>query len=184
MMMPNSANSISNYTFSKSDRLFLDTNIWLDLYGPIGNPNDKVAGIYSRAYDNILQAGCVVFINSLVVSEFVNRFARIEFARICTTVAFKNFRNSNDFIPVAHNIADALRRIKKDSHCVSLDDGFASMDYSGILLEFEAGGHDFNDQLIVRLCVAANLKLISNDRDISRYDDIALLTANNRLLQT
>jgi predicted nucleic acid-binding protein len=120
-----------------------------------------------------------------VVSEFVNRFSRLKWDELkrfhptTTPATFKDFRNSPDFVPIAVDVVDALRRIRKNAYCI--DDGFSSMDFEAILVAFEGGSTDINDQMIARLCRAEGITLITDDADFKNLD-VTLLTANNRLL--
>src|SRR3990172_4767621 len=118
---------VDRYAFSDKDSLFLDTNIWLYIYGPQA-PGDKRVMAYSKALQKILQAKSKIFLDVLVLSEFVNRYARLEFDRFSgpgKKTDFKNYRKSTDFNPAAKAIADACRRIVK--HCVLTESGFISV---------------------------------------------------------
>jgi len=174
---------ISGYRFAETDKLFFDANIWLFIYGPQGNPNDWKAKSYSGALANALKAKSQIIIDVLVVSEFINRFARIEYdiqyPNKSNRLDFKQFRNSPAFAPVAQAIVSTLRQILK--FATRAESGFSGIDIQGLLVEFEAGGHDFNDQVLVRLCQAQNLQLVTHDADF-KGKGVNILTANQRIL--
>jgi predicted nucleic acid-binding protein len=69
--MANKIRSIERHNFSRKEQLFLDANIWIYVYGPQG-PNDRKNRIYSSALANILRANAAIYIDVLVLSEFVN----------------------------------------------------------------------------------------------------------------
>jgi len=75
-MTRNATQDIRSYVFSEKDHLFLDANVWLSVYGPQVSRR-KGWDIYSAAWRDIRMAGSKVYIDFLVLSEFINRFARI-----------------------------------------------------------------------------------------------------------
>jgi predicted nucleic acid-binding protein len=74
--MPGSAEEISNHTFQATDELLLDTNVWFFLYGP-HRPGSPQAAAYSGALARILTANSRIYVDVLIISEFVNRYARL-----------------------------------------------------------------------------------------------------------
>lgn len=173
--------SIQNYNFSESDDIFIDTNIWIYIYGPQTNPDDWRARIYSRALGNILKAGSRILIDVLVLSEFINTYARIIHRPIkkARGTEFKEWRKSPEFKETAENIADASRRIIK--RCSRIESGFESTDINTVLNDYQAKQPDFNDQVFTELCKARGMKLITHDTDF-KDSDLAILTGNNKLL--
>ena len=76
--MPTDIYRVDSYEFAESDALFLDTNIWLYVYAPQA-PNDWRTRIYSKSLGKILTAKSKIFIDALVLSEFINRYARFAY---------------------------------------------------------------------------------------------------------
>jgi predicted nucleic acid-binding protein len=175
--------SIGNYAFSNQDRLFLDTNIWMYVYGP-QSPNDWRNKVYSGALANILRANAPVFVDVLVLSEFINRYARVEHSlakeRNKVDEPFKSYRMSDEFKPVAKVITDSVRRITR--FCRRLESGFQDVDLEQLLTDFETQRPDFNDQILVSLCKSHDLTMVTHDADF-RESGLSILTANSRLLQ-
>ena len=174
--------SLSSYQFSASDRLFLDTNVWLAVLGPHA-PGDELARIYSRALADIRQARCAIFVDSLVLAEFINRCVRIAFETFCPNCAtpgkFKEFRRSPLFAQAAADIANDAGRILE--YCGRLDHCFAALDIDPLLAAFGAGRCDFNDLVITELCKREGLTLVTHDGDFSRAT-VPLISANPKLL--
>jgi predicted nucleic acid-binding protein len=173
------ASDIRSYSFNAQDHLFLDANIWLSLYGQAAWARRRTPD-YSRAWRDIVQRGCAVFIDVLVVSEFINAYARIEYQRLRTgQMTFKSFRKTSAFPPIAAMIAQCVTRILR--RCRRLDSGFETCDINRLLNDFGQGSEDFNDQVIVEVCRTHGLKLITDDGDFkgARLD---VLTANPNLL--
>jgi|SRR5579884_113571 len=175
--------NISSYTFSKNDAFLLDTNIWLFIYGrQVPGNKDWRIPLYSKALANILASKSRIFIDVLVLSEFVNRYSRIEYNIIKDSAEkgeFKSFRQSSKFKSIAEDIARASRRIL--GHCERTENGFESIDIDILLSDFEMRCPDFNDQILAELCKTRSFKLVTHDGDFKDCG-ITLLTANKRLL--
>ena len=69
--MAYSVSNVAHYDFKADDKLFLDTNVWLHVYG-VRRPFDSRVSVYSAALDRILRAGIRIHIDILIVSEFIN----------------------------------------------------------------------------------------------------------------
>ncbi len=181
-MMPSNVLDVDNYSFTKADSFLVDANIWIYVYGPQGPINRQVR-LYSKALKNILAAKSLIFIDVLIMSEFINRYARLEYAKRPqrSLSNYKSYRESLDFKPVAVAIANASRHILKD--CKRIQTPFESLDINAILTTYETNCLDFNDQIIAETCTANNLKFITHDSDFANYG-LTILTANDRILKT
>jgi predicted nucleic acid-binding protein len=126
-------------------------------------------------------AGSKVYVDLLVLSEFINRFARLEHqqSHLCKKT-FKDFRRSSLFGPAAQGIANETRRILQHSHPLGIS--FDHVDMDALLLEFEAGQSDFNDEVFAAFCKEKGFTLVTHDGDY-RGKGIPILTANQHLLQ-
>lgn len=177
--MRTKALDVRQYSFTSHDELLLDANIWLYLYGP-QRPGDKRTAAYSQAFAKILSARSRICIDVLIVSEFINTYARLQWDVMGRPSGnFKEFRKSRDFKPIAADIAAAARRVLK--HCTCVESEFATLDANQIISEYETGDSDFNDQVIAALCRKKGLKLVTHDSDF--YDQgISVLTMNPKML--
>jgi len=172
--------AVANYEFKPEDELFLDANIWLFIYGPQSPGNSKMA-IYSQAFSRILAARSRIYIDVLIVSEFINAYARLKWKFVAPHIdKFKTFRKSPGFKPVARDIAADVKQIL--NHCLRIENGFEVLEIEGLIDEYTAGDFDFNDQIITALCQRKGLKLVTDDGDFSGQG-IPIVTANKRLLQ-
>lgn len=179
-MIPN-VYSIENYTFTSKDRLFFDANIWIYLYFP-STSNDWKVRVYSYAYERIRKAQGRIYLDVLVLSEFINRVARIHYELVKDEMKFKNFkeyRRHSLYKETAEEISASVRGILKE--CNRLDSLFSTVDLIQIITEFETTASDFNDLMILEICRANELKLITHDADFHNRD-VPILTANRRLL--
>jgi predicted nucleic acid-binding protein len=172
---------IRTHPFQKSDRLLLDASVWLSVYGPIVR-RDWRTDVYSAALGRMVKCRCAIYLDVLVLSEFVNAFARLEYNQLRASVKpkdFKTFRKSPGFGPVARDIAANARKILGVSQrCGSR---FEVVDIGAILAEYEQGRSGLNDQFLVEICKTESLTLVTHDSDF-RASTIPVLTANRELL--
>ena len=156
--------------------------MWFSVYGP-RKPVSGNASVYSGAFARMLAANSRIFIDVLIVSEFINAYARLKYNILRSSGAaspdFKQFRKSAAFKPIAKDIAGDVRQILK--HCTRVESGFSTLDIQALITEYERGDSDFNDQVLAELCKSKGLKLVTDDGDYSGQG-LALLTANKRLL--
>lgn len=177
--MANNAFSVASYKFTPEDELLLDTNIWLFVYGPQKPGNPKVA-TYSQALARILAANSRIYIDVLIVSEFINVYARLRWNVMGKPHGdFKQFRKSQDFKPIAQDVAADVRRVL--NHCDRVENGFETLDVDSLITDYAGGDSDFNDQVIAALCQRRGLKLVTDDGDFCGQS-IPVVTANQRLL--
>lgn len=179
--MNNKAIGIQNYSFSAGDKLLIDANIWLYLFPAPSSATRGFVRTYSAAFKAMLLAKCTIIVNALVLSEYLNRYCRIEWEALHkgSYSSFKAFRQSKDYVGVGQSAADFARAILKQ--CTTSNDGFADADILNILKEFESGSNDFNDGLIADACLRNSWTLVTHDGDFVN-GGIAVLTDNNRLI--
>ncbi|MYC77332.1 PIN domain-containing protein [Candidatus Poribacteria bacterium] len=177
------AAEVRNYNFTDEDQLFLDTNIWFYIFGP-QEPKyqrNRWMRIYSGAFKRILKAKSQIYIDVLVLSEFINRYARLKWnVDAPLDTEFKDFRTSQDFELVARNITADVKRLL--NHCIRIKSGFAALDIDALLNDYATGDFDFNDQVITEICKNNRFTLITNDSDF-KTQAIPILTANHSLLR-
>lgn len=173
--------NISSYTFAQTDELLIDANVWLYIHGPQVQGDWKIRN-YSNALASILQAKCSIFLDVLILSEFINRYSKLRYNLAIEhgfANDFKSYRRSSDFNSIAKDIADAVRRILK--HCKCVESCFTSIDINTLLTDYESECLDFNDQILAEICKSKSLKLVTHDSDFKNYD-ITVLTANRNML--
>lgn len=174
---------IDGYTFTASDKLLLDANVWLFLYSPQYRPTDRRAKAYSAPLKGMLAARCAIFIDAIVLSEFVNVLARLAYNSMHDRNRpsdFKAFRNSSSFKPIAKSIADSCRRVLEIAK--PIESGFTSLDAADLFRQYESSRSDLNDLLLAHLCRTQALTLVTDDADFAG-SGLAILTANAKLLR-
>ena len=180
--MKNKAYDLFSYTFSTDEQILLDTNIWLYLFPAPGNPPYNFAQQYSTAFANLVSAQAQPVLDPMVLSEYLNRYIRIEWegSYKSTYLRFKDFRNSPDFSAVASAAETFAKKIL--SFCQVHSIPASELDLSMALADFSSGNVDFNDAILVDICKKRNLKLMTNDGDFQN-GGIEVLTTNPRLLR-
>lgn len=174
----------SRHSFSKDDRVLVDANVWLYLFGP-KPPNSSAARSYSAVLKALHTAGTLLFLDVLVLSEFVNRYVRdqhrvLDVPGSAISGDFKTFRDSPDFIPVAEAVQRSVMLIGKFAK--PIDHMLPKVDLLTLLAEFAKGARDINDELLAEACKLHGLALLSNDADVA-HSGITLFTTNPYLLR-
>jgi predicted nucleic acid-binding protein len=180
--MKNKAYNLTGYTFVKDDVLLLDANIWLYLFPAPSDSKKSLVQNYSAVFKDIKIAKATLVINSLILSEYLNRYIRLEWSALHKKAHpdYKKFRQSSDYSLVGQHAAYYAKTILK--FCVRKDDGFSVVDIGQIMKDFETGVVDFNDGLIVDSCLRNGWKLVTHDGDFTD-GGIEVLTANSELLR-
>lgn len=182
-MMKYKATEVRQYNFTPEDKLFLDANIWFYIFGPQEPEYQRShwMAIYSDVLKDILNAKSQIYIDVLIVSEFINRYARLKFnVDAPTDIDFKDFRKTKDFKLIAQDIAADVKGILQC--CALVESGFEGLDLDGILNDYAKGDSDFNDKVITEICKNNGFILITNDSDF-KTQEIPVLTANRYMLR-
>ena len=191
---------VDSYSFTKKDCLFLDTNVWLSVFFR-QKPLSKDEKFYSEIFDRILKANCRLYLDTVIISEFINvstkkkhrlvyeRIKKIKkdgkfkdsstMKRIVKLTEFKNFRRHKCFKTVASEIAMDVKRMLR--HCTLINHNFSEEQIHTMVSGYSEGDIDFNDMCIASLCINNGWTLITDDVDF-KGKSIRILTANNNLL--
>ncbi len=168
----------STYRFEANKEILADANIWI-FTSDVSN-NLKKKELYLQALVNVRNANCRICIDNLILSEFVNRYARIRAKAFgVPNDRFKEFRDSKEFLPIAQEVSDGAKKILETADLIQ--PGLDTQDTISILDKYAKGGSDFNDQSFIKTCKRKNFKFLTDDRDFAKAD-ISILTENPRLL--
>jgi predicted nucleic acid-binding protein len=163
------------YKINKDDKVFIDTNILIFLFSPDFVYSKKYQiDKYSNIYTKLLENNCKLYINSHVVSEFINKCLRIDFEKNFqdddkTKDFKKDYRSSNRYDDTLKLI---LRELEKfiNFNVEQINDNFNNF---MIFDEYQkCNNADFNDLIIARNVIDNNLKLLSDDSDFNTYEGI------------
>lgn len=148
----NKARDLNNYAFMQGEKILVDANIWLYLFHPPVNPHKSVAQHYSKAFGRLVTAQARPLLDTLILSEYLNRYCRIEWeGRFKAQYGqFKGFRQSADFQQVASDAKFFATQILKLCHLHSVVPDTPMLDQA--LMDFSSGKIDFNDAFFVEIC--------------------------------
>lgn len=176
-------------TFDASCPIFFDANVWLTIYSPPSKEDDYWKGEYTKVLNRIVNNKIPVLLDATVVSEYINRFCRIEFDAYEEYMhpnserTFKEFRTQDfaTYLPIANSAAASVKDMLEIPSLRRINGDFAAMDVITMLDKFALGKSDWNDQQIIDLCKRNECSLLTNDADFGDAD-ISILTCNGRLL--
>jgi predicted nucleic acid-binding protein len=177
--MKNKAFDATAHAYAAGERILPDANFWLYLVGPGAVPENDLTVTYSSVFAQLLSAEADLFLDVLVLSEFVNRFVATEHKRLPKKTNRKEWRDSPAFVPVAKRIETQVRQIFSVAR--PLDHAFATWNLSSVFSDYGTGGKDLNDQLLAETCRHHGLNFLTHDSDCTE-GGIIVYTANPDLL--
>jgi predicted nucleic acid-binding protein len=163
------------YNVNQDDKVFIDTNILIFLFSPdFVSSKEYQIDKYSNIYGKLIENNCELFINSHVVSEFINKCLRIDFEKNFqdeekTKDFKKDYRESQRY---RDTLSLVLKQLEKfiEINVSQLDDDFKSFNIFEQYEENEKS--DFNDLIIAKNVIDNKLKLLSDDGDFNNYEGI------------
>ncbi|RXH52463.1 PIN domain-containing protein [Kurthia gibsonii] len=176
---------IKDFEVNNENTYFLDTNIWLYLYGGIGSISQKTVDAYSELLSKIIEGKAKLVTTSLQISEFINAYFQIEYraelemlGKKRTEYSYKkDYRKSESFF-ITVNVMRKIVSNKILKYAKKLDDNFSELEISEVLpidKEF-----DFNDEYYLYICEKNSITMVSHDRDmLSSTRNVTLITQHN-----
>ena len=180
----NNVIDVETYVPQNGDKYFFDANIWLYFYCPIGNYNKNTICKYDSFLKKSINSKTTIYISSLVISEIVNRWLRLDFERVKRKDArmrnFKqDYRGSAYYNSTVKDVKLVFNQLLKIS--TPLDDRATEISLPDVLSGLDRA--DFNDCYYHHLAKLDNLLIVTNDADFAELDTgISILTANQSLL--
>ena len=180
----NNVLDVETYEPQDGDRYFFDANIWLYFYCPIGNYSKNTIRKYDGFLKKAINNKTAIYISSLIISEIVNRWLRLDFRRVkrrdVSMRDFKqNYRGSGYYHSTVKDIEAVFNQLLKIS--TPLDDRATEISLPDVLSGLDK--IDFNDCYYHHLAKLDNLLIVTNDADFAELDTgISILTANQKLL--
>lgn len=181
MKTKNKAHDARRYAFKENEPILIDANVWLFLQPPAAQPAPARAAAYSSAFAGLLKVKAMPLIDALVLSEYLNRYLRIEYDATWKArhPKFKAFRRSADGRALAKRAVADVRSIVKSA--VLQDTGLSRININDVLDGVASGDLDFNDGVLIENCRLQGWKLLTDDADMA-LGGIDVLTANRKLL--
>lgn len=181
----NNVMDVETYVPQDGDKYFFDANIWLYFYCPIGNHSRNTIRKYDGFLKKAINSDTAIYISSLVISEIVNRWLRLDFNILERKKLVKNnyknhYRGSKYYLNTVKEVKAVFNnQLFKIS--TPLDDRATEISLPDVLSGL--GKTDFNDSYYHHLAKLDNLLVVTNDADFAELDTgISILTANQKLL--
>ncbi|MBX2905890.1 MAG: type II toxin-antitoxin system VapC family toxin [Taibaiella sp.] len=178
--------SIKDFRPSSSESFFFDNNVWMFIHYPIGNYASEKQKAYSRLLETLILMRCNIFINALLLSEFINSCLRIEFNEWCRQdknqgkqLIFKeHFVGCDDYKKAVSSILSSVAQIRKISQAGN--DDFNSMNLDSVLAGMTR--RDFNDNYYLSLAERKRWTIVSDDSDFLKGNDYKVRVVTARKL--
>jgi predicted nucleic acid-binding protein len=169
-MPQNNILKINDYQAKADDSFFLDNNVWMYVFCPLANFGGKRQAAYSKFLEYILSRKLHIYINSLVLAEFSNRYLRLDFA-LCNKTGNpqvynsfkKDYVGSPQFEKTVKDLKSFLTQIIK--LCQRCSDEFNAINIDDVLKLFEKIG--FNDSYYLYLSKRKNWIVVTDDSDFT-----------------
>lgn len=169
----------SDISHISNKNVFFDANVLIYIFWPtVGSNPDSPASRYSSILGALLTNGFKLYLNSVVVSEVVNRILRIEYekykvAHDVSNLAFKDYRDSADGMQVQQDIFDMFNN--RIFNLFSIKEKCLTKDMVKSFLTIDS--LDFNDKIIVDVCKSNGFVLLTHDRDFVS-ENVDIISAN------
>lgn len=170
---------IGTYDVKSGESYFFDNNVWMLLFSPIANSREQSQRKYSNLLSEIQSRGGMIFISSLVLSEYINRNLRLSFKIWKDKTGNFNADYKRDYRPT-QEYRDDVKAVESQVQdilkiTVRRPDDFNALDIERILKDMSDS--DFNDEYYIQLCKLGNLKLVTDDSDMLKTSyDIEIIT--------
>jgi len=171
---------VSSYNPIEGEQFFLDANVWLHLFCPIGDYKRDTVDKYNKFFLKLKTKKARIYTSLMVLSEFFNAYMRIEFKMLQDTdsakyIYFKkDYRSTKDYEDLANDVCRLMKnKIIKSS--IRIDDGFSKVNIEEVL---NCGtSYDFNDNCYAILCKSQKIKIVTNDKDfLHNFKDVDVVT--------
>lgn len=178
---------LSKHTFSSGDRLFFDANVWLAIFPPPSNSQGERQRMYSKFLKRCKKASADLYIDSTVLSEYLNAYTRARIAQSHPeyTSKFKEFREkcNSDYRAIASMAESNMREILRIPNVHIIDCKMSVFDKDVMLTDFGVGHSDWNDLVIVEVCKDGSYDLVTHDGDFKDVQGLNIMTYNANLLR-
>lgn len=167
---------IDDIKSARSQGVFFDANVLIYIFWSVFDKNNPMVPRYSSIYKFLIKENIPMFTSCIVLSEVINRILRLEYTNIGSSKPFKEFRNSSEGKQIQEEI---FAIIKNQIFSVfTIQDVCFTVEQLHHLLK--ADNIDFNDKIIVEICKAHNMILLTNDVDFY-HTSIDILSRNHEL---
>lgn len=174
---------ISKYIPKALETFYFDNSVWMYLFCPLGNYNSTKQKYYSSFLQSIKTSNGTIFISSLVLSEFSNRYLRMDFERWKaeykkpTAVFKRDFVGTVRYRTTVEEIKRCINQIMK--LCDKTHDNFNAIELNSVFQHLPE--IDFNDGYYIELAKLGNWKIVTDDKDFIKCTShsLEIITSDN-----
>lgn len=167
---PNIILKVTDYSIKTDDHFFFDNNIWMYIFCPIANVQKAKQKVYSKFFEYVISRKNHIYVNTLVLSEFSNRYLKLDY-NLCNDSAnpkiFNSYKRdyvgSDQFKATVSEVKASLNGILKV--CQRCSDEFNHINVNSVFNLFEKIG--FNDSYYIHLSELKDWIIVSDDSDIT-----------------
>ena len=181
--------NVNNIENLNGKNIFLDTNIWIYLFCPLSPPKDFIVREYSRAFNRLIRSKNKLYIDVMILSEFINRYLRLAFYvymgnnNIRSRFDFKkDYKQTGDFEENIRLISSTIKN-KILPHVSVANFNYENRNMEELIDNLKDKMADFNDLHVEKLCKKKGFILLTNDRDYSD-SSIDIISGNPKILQS
>lgn len=162
---------IKTYQPKSGDSFFFDNNVWIFIFGAIGNYQKPLQKTYSSFLSASQSVGATIFTNSMVLSEFSNRLLRLSFDQWKKETGnfrsdFKrDFIGTQTYVDTVTEITAYINKIMRLTERSS--DNFNAINMDRVLTHLEF--IDFNDSYMIEMAALSGWKIVTDDGDFVNY---------------
>ena len=165
----------SLYKIDKTTKILIDTNILIFAFYPLNTNQDKVS-MYTSILGKLKANNNQIFISSSVVSEFVNRWLRLDFEKNFqddqkTKYFKKDYRVSENYKKTITLILKTIKKIYNNYNISNIDDSYVEFD---IFDRYKNIDIDFNDLILMHIAEKNDLKILTDDKDLKNIENITI----------
>lgn len=176
--MANNIIDITKYSPKSLDTFFFDNNVWMYLFCPLGNYNKAKQKHYSAFFKDAQSCRSCIFINSMVLSEFSNRYLKLDFELWKEETKSYGAQYKKDYVgktrykQTVDEIKISINKILSCSEKSS--DSFTAIELKNVYKHFSE--IDFNDSYYIEFLTLNKWKIVTDDSDFINYSNHNLET--------
>jgi hypothetical protein len=174
---------ISKYIPKALETFYFDNSVWMYLFCPLGNYNSLKQKHYSAFLQSIRTSNGTIFISSLILSEFANRYLRMDFERWKAETNKPTAKFKSDFVGTPRyetTVEEVKRTINQIMRvCDKTHDNFNAIELNSVFQHLPV--IDFNDGYYIELARLGNWKIVTDDKDFIKCTshNLEIITSHN-----
>lgn len=180
--------NVNNIKNLSNKNILLDTNIWIYLFCPLSHPKEFIVKKYSLAFKRLIQSNNKLYIDVMILSEFINRYLRLAYHvykennNLDSDFEFKKaYKQTDDFKETIQLIVSTIKN--KILPKVSVANfNYENNNIEELIDNLKDKMTDFNDLHFEKLCKTKGFILLTDDSDYSE-SSLDIISGNPKILE-